>query len=514
MGTARLAAAALLVAATPAAAQLWEVGNRILWQPGGASGARFGAALATGDFDDDGYTDLAVGAPGTSGGTGRVDVYRGGSAGLSTTIWQSIPGEADSRFGAALVAADFDGDGRDELAVGSPEHDEPDGSGGFFENSGRISVFELVSGNWTFTGVLSQAGDGAGALEVGDEVGGALAAGDFDDDGFADLAAGAAEEAVGSTAGSGAVNVFYGSAAGLTLSGSQIWNYGGDVDGAAQPFDHLGVSLATGDFDGDGVDDLAAGAWGRALGEELGAGAVVVLYGVAGSGLSATGQQSIDTDDLGLVPDSFGSFGAAVAAGDFNRSNACLFLGNCADDLAIGAITHEVEFDGETVEATGRVYVVRGTDPGGLDPALLTILDESMLGAEGVPASGDHFGKPIAAGAIDRRPGDDLVVGIPDDGDAWGSAGFFGGAGIAAGAPTQRLWARPGFESAPPSFPDAFGSSLAIGDFDGDGTGDLAVGLPGRDSPDAFDAGVVQVLYGALFADGFERGDPDGWTAP
>jgi hypothetical protein len=46
---------------------------------------------------------------------------------------------------------------------------------------------------------------------------------------------------------------------------------------------------------------------------------------------------------------------------------------------------------------------------------------------------------------------------------------------------------------------DAFGSTLAAGDFDGDGHADLAVGVPEEDVGAIGDAGAVNVLYGSAF---------------
>jgi hypothetical protein len=96
----------------------------------------FGAALATGDFDADGRDDLAVGVPGEGlsarqramdYGDGAVHVVYGGRAGLRgarTEMWTQrlLKGEPRyyDRFGAALAAGDFNGDGDDELAVGVP----------------------------------------------------------------------------------------------------------------------------------------------------------------------------------------------------------------------------------------------------------------------------------------------------------------------------------------------------------------------------------------------------------
>jgi hypothetical protein len=61
----------------------------------------------------------------------------------------------------------------------------------------------------------------------------------------------------------------------------------------------------------------------------------------------------------------------------------------------------------------------------------------------------------------------------------------------------------------------AHGVSLAAGDFDGNGFADLAIGAPGRNlaDPERPDAGVTAVLYGRLFADGFEAGGAGAWSS-
>ncbi len=87
------------------------------------------------------------------------------------------------------------------------------------------------------------------------------------------------------------MNVLYGLGSGLTATGDQLWHQNvPGVLGGAEAGDVFGDSLACGDFDGDGFDDLAVGAPGEDIGGIKDAGAVNVFYGSA-SRLTADGDQ-------------------------------------------------------------------------------------------------------------------------------------------------------------------------------------------------------------------------------
>ena len=117
-----------------------------------------------------------------------------------------------------------------------------------------------------------------------------LSAGDFDDNGFADLAVGDPSRTINNRGSAGAVEVFYCSTIGLfNLGQSQLWHQdhpGLLDDDGAERFDLFGDALAAGDFDGDGTSDLAVGVPGEAIVESRVPG-LQVIYGSA-NGLSAT----------------------------------------------------------------------------------------------------------------------------------------------------------------------------------------------------------------------------------
>jgi hypothetical protein len=169
-----------------------------------------------------------------------------------------------------------------------------------------------------------------GAAEEYDEFGFALAAGDFNGDGYADLAVGIPFEDVGDTPSAGLVHIFYATADGLSSEGNEMWNQGTPgIEGGVEAYDKFGYSLAAGDFNGDGYDDLAIGVPYEDKGDEVNTGAVNVIYG-SPDGLTAEGDQIWDQDDFfGGTTESGDEFGYSLAAGDFN--------GDGYDDLAIGA---------------------------------------------------------------------------------------------------------------------------------------------------------------------------------
>lgn len=248
----------------------------------------FGSAVGTGDFNGDGFDDLAVGVPGETirgeGRAGAVHVLYSSAGGVTRTdeLWhqasRGIKGGAEARdfFGNGVGAADFDADGFDDLIVGIPG----EGIAGK-DRAGAVQVIYGSSNGLTARDDLWHQDARGIAANAGanDQFGHSVDAGDFDGDGFADLATGVIGEVLRGNDQAGAIHVLYGSSNGVTRR-DQLWHQNDrGVDGAAERGDLFGFAVFAADFDGDGSDDLAVGVQGEGLGGRNRAGAVQTLYG-------------------------------------------------------------------------------------------------------------------------------------------------------------------------------------------------------------------------------------------
>ncbi len=505
-----------------ARSQVWGVQALLVAQDPPAEAATFGASVAVGDFDGDGHPDLAVGAPDWSGYMGSVTFFHGGGASRTLPLWDEVHGASGGEYlGWAMAAGDFDHDGKDELAVGAPGASVLY-QGATVNKAGVVYVYQYQSGCGCFQVIrtLSQVDTASFFPPVyGTEFGSVLAAGRWNDDLFRDLAVGVPSQNVDGHGEAGAVQIFYGSDSGLGTADAQGFRVGADgVTGTAADQDEMGWSLAGGDFDGDGHDDLAVGTPGRYGAGWYGAGAVYILRG-SSSGITTNGLQVLTPAVYG-APSEGGGFGWALAAGYFRDAPATCGGGTCYADLAIGSPFRKLNNQNTSA---GAVVVAYG-GASGIQISGATTLMRDVDG--GTIKGGEEFGRTLAAGFVDPDPVSglldhspmDLVVGAPWAGmNGATRAGYFdlvrgAAAGIGTAGLAQSVSAKPGFPIAAPEAYDQLGNALAVADFDGDGWGDVVAAATSEDVNGVNGSGAVEVLFGAMFADGFESGDTGSWS--
>lgn len=494
-----------------------------------------GDVVVTGDFNGDGLDDAAVGVPNRdnfSDGGGAVYIIQGTNSDglLDKEYWQvwsqGEPGvvgaeEDYDRFGDSLAVGDFDGDGHDDLAVGVPYEDVTNNT---VVNGGAIniiygSVFGLTASGDT---LIVQEDLGYTSSDY-DYFGLELVAGDFDGDGRDDLAASAIGRSVSGENNAGVVFVMWGTAGGLsTNSPTVLHQNAAGVHDQAEAFDEFGRALGVGDFDGDGNSDLVVGVEKEDLNGQADAGALHVFYGNGGTATGFSGTNFVSQAGFAGGADIHGAleagdlFGASFAAGDFD--------GDGDDELAVGVPGEAVGSEDDA----GAVNILVGTFLGltHIGNVIITLDEFNPTGGNlsGVATEGDEFGFALTSGDYDGDGYYDLLVSAPrktapsecgsssvsDAGVIWEIPGSANGlTAIGSELHTQNSCMGTANLEGTSREGDRFGFSLASGNFNGDASHDVLVGIRFKDRDNSSNTGAVQIIHGGV--DGLDYLADEEW---
>lgn len=375
--------------------------------------AGFGIAVANlGDLDGDGVNDLAVGTPRNGGAVHVLFLNSDGTIKNTEAITQS----GSYFFGTSVAPiGDLDGDGVTEIVVGDIA-DPTDESGGVTGSARGAAYIVFLNADGTAKSSVKIDDSTPGGPELADfnNFGLAVAGlGDVNGDGVSDIAVGVGEESIGDQR--GRVHIFFLNADG-SIQSSNIIDETVANGPSLQDGEHFGRSIANvGDLDGNGVNDLAVGAADDTYGPARGAVHVVLLN--ADGSVKATTELAHETNG-GPALSNGDLFGSSVAAiGDLN--------GDGYTDLAVGA-----ERDSTGGTRRGAVYVLNlgradfadAPDDGvpGNGPGDYSTSSDSDGPRHAIDANifmGGNIDDELDASPNAAANGDDVGQALPDDED-------------------------------------------------------------------------------------------------
>ena len=388
---------------------------------GETAGDSFGFSLASGDWNTDGKTDLAVGARYYSSGTGRAYIFYSQNGQVNTN--KSIAGGATGdKFGSTLAAGDVNADGRVDLIVSAPVYSSSTGRAYIFYNDGNYAT-STTGADVTITGQAAS-----------DLFGGAIATGDWNADGKADLVIGA----IGASGNQGRAYIFWNDGSIPTTAATADVIITGITGN-----DNFGNAFTLGDFNADGKKDLVVGAWQYYSGS--GTGFVYIFYNGSIITESASGADIAITGDGTTA-----RFGVALNTGDFNADGKV--------DLVVGAY-------GASSNA-GRAYVFYND---GSIPTTAATADVTITGE-----ASTIFGTALEVGDFNADGATDLLVSASGYNSSSGRVYlFYNDGSIPTTAATADVIIDPGVNY------ETFGYALVSGDFNADGRVDFAASAYG-----------------------------------
>ncbi|TGL50850.1 VCBS repeat-containing protein [Leptospira wolffii] len=374
------------------------------------------------DLNGDGYADVVILASGASSGAGAAFVFWGGPSGISATDTtganQVILGEQAMGYAAAM--GDVNGDGYGDLAIGASDYNAQQGRTYIFHGSSTgFTVSSAASANL----ILTYPGS--------NEFGYTVAIGDVNGDGYDDLATSAYH--VGGYAGLAFVYYSAGSTGISSTAGTSVAGPSGS---------NFSAGIGLGDINGDGYDDLIAGANGYSGNF----GGVWVFHSSGTTGVTATSYTAANTSIIGEMGPS--DFGIRIQTGDVN--------GDGRYDLIVASPQYTGFF--------GAVYVFNSPGATGITvnaaASATTIIHASVFSG---------FGAAIAVGDVDGDGYDDMVSGAPTYNSGQGRVSLYKSTGtVISSTPTNTVLGE--------AINQYFGTAVSASDTNGDGFVDLIVG--------------------------------------
>ncbi|MFD6821672.1 hypothetical protein ACFWC5_15045 [Streptomyces sp. NPDC060085] len=416
------------------------------------------------------------------------------------------PASATAPFKGANTAAvqdDFNGDGYRDLVVGAPR-----AANGGVEEAGAVVVLYGAASSVSTTrrAVITQASPGIpGDPEQWDAFGTAVASADLDRDGYADLLVGTPDEAVGDKESRGSVTVVWGGPGGLQ-GGASVSPPAGYGDGMT--YCGFGMSLATGDMDGDGAPEVAIGSrcegaaysgpftrTGKAASgyreRRTGEARGVVMGDVNGDGTAERFWMAGPTDgDLrGPVhEESSGGGLVKLTNADGHAGQIGDINGDGYGDLVTGIADDDFRMN-ETGAAHrgGEIQVLYGSAQGITTGQRPTVFHQATAGVPGTAEDGDEFGQSLSLGDVNADGYADVLVGSPSE--AVGTRLYAGTAVLLRGSANGLTTAgAAGYTQDTAGVPgsaesgDQFGAAVHLTDLNRDGKAETVVGVPGENT--------------------------------